>query len=247
MTSKNQIMTIYTDGACSNNGKSKSAGGIGIHFPYGELSDVSKVFREGSCTNQRTELYAILFAIKLINKEIGLKNLHLIIKSDSIYSINCATKWVKKWVTNGWKNNAGEMVSNKEMIEKIYEYVKKYNISFEHVSAHTGMDDDDSVGNDKADRLAVKARDRANQELKNGTTVTNVPNVSKISKISNKSSVTKISNTKNKNYSNTKNKNYSNTNKKSMNRYTPSQKNNYMNKKLTSPAEIVVELIKSKK
>lgn len=244
MTSNRQIIVIYTDGACSNNGKAKSAGGIGIYFPCGELKDVSKVFREGLCTNQRTELYAILFAIKLINKEFGLDNVHLIIKTDSAYSINCVTKWIKKWLNNGWKNTAGEIVSNKEMIEQIYKYVHKHSIVFEHVSAHTGMDDDDSVGNDCADRLAVKARDRAIKELKDSPN--KVPN-----KVPNRVPIKKSINRKTVSKSQTKSKSQSTSSQRPRSLLEDTQLFNSLirNKKPSnsnSAENIIVELIKSK-
>lgn len=164
-----EIITIFTDGACSNNGKRNPAGGIGIHFPDGELNDVSKVFRLTSCTNQRTELYAILYAVRYIKSSLDLSNIHLIIKTDSMYSINCVTKWVKKWKNNGWKTTDGQDVANKELIADINKYIERYQITFKHVDAHTGLDDSESLGNEEADRLAVNARDRAIEEMKNGT------------------------------------------------------------------------------
>ena len=148
---------VFVDGSCSNNGYLNAKGGIGIHFPNAELKDISKLVPLETCTNQKSELYAILFCIKYINKYLGLKDKNLIIKTDSEYSINCITKWAKTWVSNGWKKKNGEDVLNKNYIESIYKLYKKNSISFQHIAAHTGNIDDDSIGNDIADSLAKKS------------------------------------------------------------------------------------------
>lgn len=154
-------LIIFTDGSCSGNGSSDAIGGIGIHFPNKELKDVSKIFKLGTCTNQRTELYAILTAIRYVKKKLGLRKYEILIKTDSDYSINCITKWVNGWIKNGWKTQKGTDVANREFIEPIYNYCTKYDITFEHVDAHTGLDDDDSIANDKADKLATRATAKA--------------------------------------------------------------------------------------
>lgn len=148
---------VYTDGSCSGNGKCLAHGGIGIHFPNKELKDVSKVFKLGCCTNQRTELYAILTAIRYVKKYLDLTNNRLLIKTDSEYSINCITKWVYGWIKNGWMTKNNTPVANRELIEPIHRYYEKYDIVFEHVEAHTGKQDDDSIANARADELATRA------------------------------------------------------------------------------------------
>lgn len=155
----------YTDGSCSANGKKTATGGIGVHFPNKELRDISKVYRNGYCTNQKTELYAILMCISYIKKNFNLSKIELIIKSDSQYSINCITKWAANWEKNGWIKKDGTPVANRGLIEPIYTHFKKYRIFFEHVEAHTGRKDEDSIGNAKADSLATKATKRAQQEI----------------------------------------------------------------------------------
>ena len=165
--SHKQKITVFTDGSCSNNGKKNACGGIGIHFPDKELKDVSKTFTFENCTNQRTELYAILIALKYINKMIGLKNLDVLVKTDSEYSINCITKWVDGWIKNGWKTVNKKPVANREFIEPIHNIYLKYNVSFQHVSAHMDNDDDDSIANNRADLLATRATQRICDNKKN--------------------------------------------------------------------------------
>ena len=158
---------IFTDGSCIGNGQSDAIGGIGIHFPNQELEDISKIYRSGdNCTNQKTELYAILYALRYVNKYLGLKNYNILIYSDSDYSINCITKWTNGWIRNGWLTKNKTPVANRELIQKIYNYYTKYNIQFQHIEAHTGLTDKNSIANAVADELARKASERAIREKK---------------------------------------------------------------------------------
>ncbi|AGC02066.1 Rnase H [Acanthamoeba polyphaga moumouvirus] len=164
--SKLKNIVVFTDGSCMNNGKKNAVGGIGIHFPCGEFKDISRVFTKGCCTNQRTELFAILYAIKYIDIKLGLSNCSVYICTDSQYSINCITKWVPAWIKNNWMTKNNTPVANKEFIEPIYKYYTKYNITFEHVDAHTGGTDSDSIANARADFLATQATKKAFAENK---------------------------------------------------------------------------------
>lgn len=160
-----QVITVFTDGACTNNGYHNAKAGIGIHFPNGELADISRIIKKNP-TNQRAELYAILLALYYLEKKIGLENKKIMIKTDSEYSINCVTKWINGWKNNDWLKKNGEKVKHKEIISRIDKYIQKYDIEFEHVSAHTNGDDPDSIGNAIADELAKNAW--SEYYLKNG-------------------------------------------------------------------------------
>jgi len=151
-------IVVYTDGSCLGNGKKNAVGGIGIHFPDQELKDLSKVFPLENCTSQRTELYAILTAIRYINSKFDLKNLNIKIKSDSKYSVNCINKWIKNWVKNNWTKQDGKSVLNRDLIEPIYKYFLKYNINIKYVKGHDNTSKTpDAIGNGVADKLANKA------------------------------------------------------------------------------------------
>lgn len=163
-SAKKKHIVIFTDGSCSNNGKINSFGGIGIHFPNKELKDISKVYRLGVCTNQKTELYAILTAIRYIGQNFPLHKCHILIKTDSQYSIDCITKWINGWLRNNFITKAGKPVLNREFIEIIHKYYEKYSIEFSHVDAHTDKSDSDSNGNRVADSLATAATRKAQME-----------------------------------------------------------------------------------
>lgn len=199
-TKDNTDIIVYTDGSCMGNGKPNAVGGIGIHFPNNELKDISKVFDLGCCTNQRTELYAILTAFRYIKQYIGMEGRKIIVMTDSQYSIDCITKWVNSWIKNGWKTKTGGSVANKEFIEILHKYYEKYNIEFYHVDAHTGLDDKESVANAKADSLATMATKKAIKEKQFVEDVKNFKN--NFTKSSSKNSNKSKSKSNYSNYSN---------------------------------------------
>jgi ribonuclease HI len=161
-----KIIIVYTDGSCMGNGRSDAVGGIGIHFPNKELKDISKIYCLGLCTNQKTELYAILTAIRYIKKNLSLNKYKVIIKTDSQYSINCVTKWINGWMKNGWITQNNKPVLNRKMIETIHKYYTKYDIEFNYVEAHTDGNDEESIANAIADKLATDATKKAYEKMK---------------------------------------------------------------------------------
>jgi len=152
------IITVYTDGSCINNGKPNAKCGYGVYFPNEELPNISKPFVLQPLTNQRSELYAIYKALKKITKKLSFNKVN--VYSDSEYSIKCLTVWIKNWKKNNWKTSNNKPVSNQDIIIKIDEILSKHpnKISFIHVRSHTGKTDIHSIGNDKADKLAETGR-----------------------------------------------------------------------------------------
>ena len=143
---------IYTDGACSNNGSKFAKAGIGIHFSKRnkiKFDDVSESLEatDNKLTNQRAELYAILKALR-ITKEV---TNHIIIFTDSEYSINCVVRWFASWVS---KNKVDEK-KNVDLIRPIHQYYISNNFEFRHIKSHTSLQDEHSLGNEMADKLAT--------------------------------------------------------------------------------------------
>lgn len=140
---------VYTDGACSNNGKLNASAGIGIYFGENNNRNVSKKI-EGKQTNNTAELYAIIQTFYIIENDI-LNGKNIAIVSDSEYAIKCATTYGKKCDAKKWLID----IPNKDLVKEIYEiYKDKPNVKFIHVNSHTYNTDIHSVGNDNADKLA---------------------------------------------------------------------------------------------
>lgn len=150
-----QMIEVFTDGSCQGSNFDDRNTGIGVHFPGGEFSDLGIPCLSKKCqTNQSSELYAIQVALETINQDPAFRNAIITVKTDSMYAINCVTKWVQKWRTNGWKTSNDTDVLNREIIEAIDQIIGKRTVLFQHIAAHTNRSDPDSVGNAIADSLA---------------------------------------------------------------------------------------------
>jgi ribonuclease HI len=102
----------------------------------------------GRPTNQLAELYAVYMAMKVC-VDSGEKR-HVVLYSDSRYTINCITVWYKTWEKNGWKSSTKEPVKHQELLKDMHGLMVKLDIEFVHVRGHMGV-----YGNEQADRLAV--------------------------------------------------------------------------------------------
>jgi ribonuclease HI len=154
ITPKNTHMfTIYTDGACKNNGMKHGdiRAGIGIHFSPTNtppLEDVSERLFRNNLTNNVAELIAIKKALQLCH----LNNIDkdIMIYTDSEYSLKCITEWYPKWV----EKNTLTGKKNIDILRDISCLLEKTTVSFQHIKSHTGLLDEHSVGNQIADDLA---------------------------------------------------------------------------------------------
>ena len=140
---------VYTDGACSNNGKDNALAGIGIFFGINDNRNISKKI-EGKQTNNAAELSAIIETYHIIENDI-LNGKKIAIVSDSEYAIKCVSSYGEKCYKKCWNVD----IPNKDLVKIAYEmYKDKLNIQFIHIKAHTNNTDIHSFGNDNADKLA---------------------------------------------------------------------------------------------
>ncbi len=150
-----KYITIYTDGACPNNGNGAKKASIGIFFGDNDSRNISSLLNISNPTNNRAELYAILIALENSTGSVE-------ICSDSQYGISCLTKWMNIWEKNNWKTANGKPVKNKEILVDIKEKMKNRNIIFRHVSNFDhkipkNKTNKDHYGNYMADKLANDA------------------------------------------------------------------------------------------
>jgi len=140
---------VYTDGACSNNGKENAVAGIGIFFGINDSRNISKRI-EGKQTNNTAELCAIIETYSIIEDDI-VNGKKIAIVSDSEYAIKCVSYYGEKCSKKNWNVD----IPNKELVKIAYEmYKDKLTVQFIHVKAHTNNTDIHSFGNDNADKLA---------------------------------------------------------------------------------------------
>ena len=148
-------MRVFTDGACSLNGRPGAKAGYAVWFPdHLRFSMSERLPANEPQTNQRAEMSAIHKAAMIL-EENGFHDENIVIYTDSEYSINCLTKWMPGWVSRGWKTSAGGDVLHRDLIEDTAKRLAKFkSYRFVHVRAHTGGEDDLSKQNDAVDRMA---------------------------------------------------------------------------------------------
>lgn len=142
------VIYIFTDGACNNNGKKNAEAGIGIYFSENDNRNVSEKI-DGKQTNNTAELKAVIKAIYIIiSCNISSE---ICICTDSEYVIKCATTYGEKIEIKERKKPP----PNLELIKELYNLCKNNNnIHFKYIKAHTDNDDFYSNGNKQADLLA---------------------------------------------------------------------------------------------
>jgi ribonuclease HI len=158
---------IYTDGACSDNGKNGIGGWAAIILMEKKCVRVSG--NKENTTNNIMELEAIKNAIKYIRQIKVITKSYpqkVTIFSDSAYCLNGLNSWCSGWVKNGWKTAKGDDVKNKELWKETYNLLckaRKYTtIEFVKVKAHTG-----NTFNEEADTLAVEEVKNLKEIIKN--------------------------------------------------------------------------------
>ena len=99
-TEEEKPICVYTDGACTNNGKKNAKAGFGVYFGKDDPRNVSESYN-GPQTNNVAELLAIIKALSILREEIE-SGQNIVIYSDSTYSIRCCTDYGEKMEKKNW-------------------------------------------------------------------------------------------------------------------------------------------------
>tara|TARA_A100001388_G_scaffold69135_1_gene48966 strand:+ start:90 stop:551 length:462 start_codon:yes stop_codon:yes gene_type:complete len=143
MVDKNEILNIYTDGACKGN---PGIGGWGAILEYGRTKKEIKGYSVNT-TNNIMELTAVIKALECLNRKCK-----IVITTDSNYVKNGITDWIKSWKNNGWKTAKKSPVKNKELWIKLDSLVANHDIDWKWIKGHSGHPQ-----NERADELANEA------------------------------------------------------------------------------------------
>jgi len=140
---------LYTDGACSGN-----PGPGGWAFILKHAASASE--KEGSggerdTTNNRMELMAVIRGLEALSKPSRVE-----LYSDSQYVLNGLKSWMASWKKRGWKTASKQPVKNQDLWMQLDELMAAHALSFHWIRGHN-----DHPENERADRLAVAARDAA--------------------------------------------------------------------------------------
>ncbi|CAH0043432.1 unnamed protein product [Clonostachys solani] len=130
---------VFVDGACFNNGQQEPRAGWAVVFGLptnrrmnngcytvsGRLEDKGPFGGSKTATSNRAELRAAIAALRLCDWQAE-DYANLVIATDSSYVVDGATEWTKKWVRNGWKNNTGGDVKNRDLWELVLGEVERW-------------------------------------------------------------------------------------------------------------------------
>jgi len=151
------MASIFCDGACRANGTSRAvAGWAWAYWPgtaVGEPERFGAARLGDPATNQRAELMALLEALRWWAGGTGGP---ITIYTDSMYTINCTSKWGPAWRKKGWKRDSGEPLQNLDIIRPLVElWQPKWRLV--HVRGHQTGSSPEAHGNNWVDRAAVVA------------------------------------------------------------------------------------------
>jgi ribonuclease HI len=138
-----QVVVIYTDGACIPN---PGPGGWGAYLKHGEHELELCGGEAADTTNNRMELMAPIRALEVLTRPV---TVHLY--TDSTYVRNGITKWISGWARNGWLTSAKQPVKNVDLWQQLLAGVERHDVEWFWVKGHAGVD-----GNERADRLAAR-------------------------------------------------------------------------------------------
>lgn len=139
--------TIYTDGACINNGKADARAGWGavLSNPEGDVLELAGPVPESQPqTNSRAELLAVAEALEQCSKSAPI-NLY----TDSQYIANACNGWLSDWKARGWKKADKKPPEHLDLWQRLDQQLQTKDVSVYWVKAHN-----DTLGNERADALA---------------------------------------------------------------------------------------------
>ncbi|KAJ8371621.1 hypothetical protein AAFF_G00306570 [Aldrovandia affinis] len=145
LTYMGDAVVVYTDGCCAGNGKAGARAGIGVYWGPDHPMNVCDRL-EGRQTNQRAELQAACKALEQA-RDRNIKK--LVLYTDSKFTINGVTTWVKTWKVNGWRLKSGGQIVNREDFEQLDKLNRDLQVVWLHIPGHAGY-----KGNEEADRLS---------------------------------------------------------------------------------------------
>lgn len=136
----NQVIHLFTDGACAGN---PGQAGYGLILKMGKhYKELSQGFRLS--TNNRMELLAVIVGLEALKIE----GSNVLVQSDSQYVINSVEK---KWVF-GWEKKGYQGKANGDLWARFLKVYRKHNVKFKWIKGHNGHPE-----NERCDELAVLA------------------------------------------------------------------------------------------
>ncbi|MBI4997351.1 MAG: ribonuclease HI [Rhodocyclales bacterium] len=145
-----QVVDIYTDGACSGN---PGPGGWGAIL---RLNGHEKELfgYDPATTNNRMEMTAVIEALRSLKRTAAVR-----VHTDSQYVQKGMTEWIHGWKRRGWKTAGKDPVKNEDLWRTLDTLAAAHQVEWLWVKGHAGHPE-----NERADELA-----RRGIELKRGS------------------------------------------------------------------------------
>lgn len=139
--------TIYTDGACTNNGKPNARAGWGavLTNPEGDVLELAgPVPASQPQTNSRAELLAVVEALDRCTIPAPIT-----LYTDSQYIANACNGWLADWKARGRRKADKKPPEHLDLWQRLDQLLQAKDVSVYWVKAHNG-----TLGNERADGLA---------------------------------------------------------------------------------------------
>ncbi len=146
----NEIVEIYTDGACKGN---PGVGGWGALLRT-KGKEREMYGGEAHTTNNRMELMGAIAALEILSRPC-----HIRLHTDSKYVQQGISEWVHGWKQRGWKTASKQPVKNEDLWRRLDAAVARHKIEWIWVKGHAGHPE-----NERADVLA----NRGVEDILNG-------------------------------------------------------------------------------
>ncbi len=147
MTADQNLVEIFTDGACSGN---PGPGGWGVILCW--RGNEKELFGgEPETTNNRMELMAAIKGLRALKRQS-----RVVLYTDSTYVRDGVTQWIHGWKRNGWKTAARKPVKNADLWRALDEIAQSHDVEWRWVKGHAGHE-----GNERADELARRGASEA--------------------------------------------------------------------------------------
>ncbi len=145
MSTDDELVEIFTDGACRGN---PGPGGWGALMRYrGRERALSGATAQ--TTNNRMEMTAAIEALRALTRPS-----RVLLTTDSQYVMNGITSWLPAWKRRGWKTSDNKPVKNVDLWQELEQLAGGHEIRWSWVRGHSGH-----VENETADQLANAAID----------------------------------------------------------------------------------------
>ena len=134
------MVTMFTDGACSGN---PGVGGWGALLRY-QGHEKTLYGGVGDTTNNRMELMAVIEGLRALKEPC-----QVLVTTDSRYVQQGMETWLANWIAKDWKTASKQPVKNQDLWQMLHTLSQQHDLSWQWVKGHSGHPE-----NDQADALA---------------------------------------------------------------------------------------------